>query len=667
MNSPDRTFQEALAALNARNLPAAERLFRDVLQGEPQHVPALNLLTAVLMAAERFGEAEPFIERAVRLNQGSDVSFYNYGLIAKRLHKPDQALAHFDRALRLNGAVPDTWNNRGTVLNDLRRYEAAIADFDRAIALNPALVPAFCNKAKSLDRLGRFDEALAVYDRALALGPNFAEAWFGRGHVCNRLLRYDDAADAYSKAAQLDPRLPFARGLALHQKMLCCDWSGLAAEVDGIAQDISARKPSADPFGWQGLATSEASLQFCARIYNEHKHPPVKAEPAAPRERAGGKLRVGYLSGEFRDQATSQLIVGTLECHDRSRFAVYGFDNGWDDRSPIRRRIDGALDEMVPIAGLGDAAAAEAIVARQIDILVNLNGYFGEQRTGVFARRVAPIQVNYLGFPGTLGAPYMDYIVADRGVIPPGSRGHYDEKVVYLPHTYQANDRQRPAGGDCVRADYGLPERGFVFCCFNNNYKIMPAQLDAWAAILKAAGDSVLWLLQDNAVAASNLRCEAQARGLEANRLIFAERIASSAHLARHRLADLFLDTLPYNAHTTASDALWAGLPVLTQVGTTFPGRVAASLLNAAGLPELITATAEDYVRTAIDLAADPARLAAVKDKLQRNRLTAPLFDTALFTRHLEDAYWQMHRRYLAGLAPDHLEVADLSETGELS
>ena len=289
---------------------------------------------------------------------------------------------------------------------------------------------------------------------------------------------------------------------------------------------------------------------------------------------------------------------------------------------------------------------------------MNLNGYFGEERTGVFANRSAPIQVNYLGFPGTLGAGYMDYIIADRHVIPEKHKEFYTEKVVYLPNCYQANDDKKKLN-DCkfTRLECGLPEKGFIFCCFNNSYKILPDIFDCWMRILRKVDGSLLWLIEDNSIAVTNLRKEALARGVSADRLVFAKRIPLSDHLARHRLADLFLDTLPYNAHTTASDALWAGLPVLTCIGETFAGRVAASLLNTIRLPELVTTTLEAYEQMAIDLATDPEKLATIKQKLAENRLTTPLFDTKIFTTHIEKAYTAMYERYQAGLPPDHIVV----------
>ena len=310
-------------------------------------------------------------------------------------------------------------------------------------------------------------------------------------------------------------------------------------------------------------------------------------------------------------------MVELFERHDRQRFALHAFDNGSADDSTLRRRIEHAFDEIAPIGGMSDDAAAALVRAREIDILVDLNGYFGRFRQGLFARRAAPVQVNYLGFPGTLGSDCHDYLVADAQVIPASDDRHYTERIVRLPDTYQPNDAtRRIAAGGPTRADAGLPDAGFVFCCFNNDYKITPAVFAAWMRLLREVDDSVLWLLEDNADAARNLRRECEHSGIDARRLVFAPRVAPAAHLARHRLADLFVDTLPYTAHTTASDALWAGLPLVTAYGTTFPGRVAASVLHAAGLSELVTHSLDEYVSTALSLARDAARLGSLRERL---------------------------------------------------
>jgi predicted O-linked N-acetylglucosamine transferase (SPINDLY family) len=344
--------------------------------------------------------------------------------------------------------------------------------------------------------------------------------------------------------------------------------------------------------------------------------------------------------------------------HDKSKFEIFAFDNGWDDGSEYRQRIKGAFNNIFDVSGLSDLDAAKLIQQNEIDVLVNLNGFFGFARQGIFSYRPAPIQVNYLGFPGTIGAPYMDYIIADKVVVPYESREYYVEKIAYLPNSYQANDNQRIISEKKFsKAESGLPENSFVFACFNNNYKITPSTFDLWSRILRKLESSVLWLLADNPSARENLIKEAAARGIDSCRLVFAERLPISEHLARHDLADLFLDTLPYNAHTTCSDALWAGLPVLTLMGHTFPGRVSSSLLSAMGLSELVTHTQEEYEALAIGLAKNPLKLSDIKWKLANNRLSAPLFNTPLFAKNLENAYIEMHGRYHAGLEPDHIVI----------
>jgi predicted O-linked N-acetylglucosamine transferase (SPINDLY family) len=373
------------------------------------------------------------------------------------------------------------------------------------------------------------------------------------------------------------------------------------------------------------------------------------------------KIRIGYVSGEFRHQATSVLIGELFELHDRGRFELIAFDNGGDDASVLRGRIERAFSEIVSIARLGDREAAMAIRDRKIDLLINLNGYFGRERQRVFSFRPCPIQVSYLGFPGTLGAPYIDYILADPQVIPESHHAFYTEKVVRLPDTYQVNDRKRVIAQRVpTRAELGLPAAGFVFCCFNNNYKITPRTFDIWMRLLSGVPGSVLWLLEGNAAAVRNLRQEAQRRGVNPERLVFAPRMNLPEHLARHRQADLFVDTLPCNAHTTASDALWAGLPLLTCTGGTFAGRVSASLLHAAGLPELVTDSLDAYEARARELATAAGELAAIRARLERNRSTCPLFDTERFRRHIESAYITMWERWQRGMPPASFAVAPL-------
>jgi predicted O-linked N-acetylglucosamine transferase (SPINDLY family) len=385
--------------------------------------------------------------------------------------------------------------------------------------------------------------------------------------------------------------------------------------------------------------------------------------PPIPKREPRDRLRVGYFSGDFREHPVAVLMAQVLEAHDRSKIEVTAFSYGPPVQDAMRKRLASAFDRFEDIRGRSDQDVAQLARRLEIDVAVDLAGYTGGSPSGVFARRAAPIQINYLGYPGTMGAEYMDYLIGDRTVIPPEQRVHYDEKIIYLPHSYLPHDSTRViAEPGRTRAEWGLPAKGFVFCSFNSSYKIMPDVFDGWMRILGRVPGSVLWLSRHNPVVTGNLQREAARRSIDEKRLIFADRVPSMAdHLARHRAADLFLDTLPYNAHTTAIDALWAGLPVLTRVGESFAGRVAASLLQSIGLPELITTAPEQYEELAVQLAENPQRLLQVRQRLENNRLTTPLFDTRSFTRDLERAYRAAYDRYQAGLPPEHIDLLQSS------
>jgi len=655
----DVTFYNYGLILKALKRPdeALER-FSQALKINPSIAGTWNNRGTVFNDLKRYDDAVGDFDKAIALDPQYADAFFNKGKSLSLLKRFEEASSAFETALALKPELAEAWLGRGNVFCERKQFDEALSAYERALALKAELAEAWLGRGNAFQALRRSQEALLAFDQAIALKPDLIEAWIGRAEMLSRVKRPEEAAGAYAQVLRIDPQRPFMKGALIHQKMSSCAWGGTEDLIVEIERDISSGKPSADPFGWQGLANSPLSLQQCAELFNAEKYPPIARQVPRRAQSNSKTIRVGYSSGEFRDQATSHLIVGVLEQHDKSRFEIFAFDNGWNDGSDFRRRIEASVLEIIDINHLSDEAAAAVIRDCQIDILVNLNGYFGEERTGVFAERPASIQVNYLGFPGTLGASYMDYIIADRCVIPSGEEDFYDEKIVYLPECYQANDNQKAIALRIFsRPECGLPQHGFVYCCFNNSYKITPEVFDGWMRLLGEVSGSVLWLLEDSASAVLNLKREASARGINPDRLVFAQRIPLSDHLARHRLADLFLDTLPYNAHTTASDALWAGLPVLTQIGGTFPGRVGASLLQAIGLPELITANQDAYRHLAVELASDPQKLAAIKHKLA-NRFTKPLFDTQLFTRRIEAAYEEMYRRHRLGFAPDHIFVA---------
>jgi protein O-GlcNAc transferase len=541
------------------------------------------------------------------------------------------------------------------VLRELRRADDAIAAYDEALRLAPDLAEAHLGRGNLFNELRHGDAALSAYDKASALRPDLAEAWLGRGHALREARRFVEALAAYDEASRLKPRLPGVHGARLKAKMQVCDWSNFCAERATLVASLQSGQ-IVQPFDLLSLSSSARDQYDCAKLFSDRNWPQVGAQ-AKPRRPARDRIRLAYMSADFRQHPMASLMADIFEHHDTSRFDVAAISIGPDDGSPMRRRLEAAFATFIDARMKTDAEIAALLEELEIDVLVDLMGYTRGARTGVIALRPAPVQVNYLGFPGTMGSAHIDYIIADRVVIPDSAREFFAEKIACLPFTYYPNGRAPRSDKTPARRDVGLPAAVFVFSCFNNSLRILPDLFESWMRVLKQVEGSVLWLLEDNPLASANLRREAAARGIAGERLIFASRVPQADHLARQRCADVFLDTLPYNAHTTALDALWEGVPVLTRIGDTFAGRVAASLLTVLDVPELIVETADDYERLAIALARDPERLSSLKRKLCEKRAETPTFNTELFTTHLEAAYTLMVERYRSGLAPDHFVV----------
>ena len=581
----------------------------------------------------------------------------NRGVALWNLKRPAEALESFERALALEPGFAEAWGNRGLALRDLARHQDALVSFDQVLRLEPRNAVAWNSRGNVLRDMKDFAAAIENYSKAVELRANYADALINRGYARWALKQNEAGTEDVERGLQIDPGYPYGLGELLHVRMYSADWHDFAERKAELERLVRAGKQAIQPFNFQAIAETPADSQACSRIWAQARHPEQPSAPHDPELRKGRKIRIGYLSGEFRQQATAILMAGLYEKHDRDQFELVALDCGENDQSEMRGRLERAFDRWINITALSDDDAAQLIRANEIDILVSLNGYFGAARMGIFAYRPAPIQVNYLGFPATLGAPYIDYIVADEVVIPQSEQAFYDEKIVYLPGSYQANDdRGRPAAPAPARAEAGLPQTGFVFCNFNNAYKLTPDTFESWMRILDGVENSVLWLLESAAPYGDNLRKEAWKHGIAPERIIFAPDLPTDQHYGRIALADLFLDGLPYNAHTTASDALWAGVPLITCRGTAFPGRVAASLLLAAGLPELVTKNRADFEALAIKLANDPAALAKLRGKVAKAKRSA-LFNTAAFTGHIEDAYRTMWENWLAGKKPESFTV----------
>jgi protein O-GlcNAc transferase len=565
-----------------------------------------------------------------------------------------------NRALADNPTDAAAWRDLGRTLTDLNRHRNAIACYHRAGALAPHDAANWTGLVRAMSASGRRAATLPHIDKALALDPEDAEAWTRRGYILADLQRYAEALEASDRALSLDPGNTAAARIGIHAALFVCDWGRREAIKRRIDSGRKADELIVTPFINLSLSNSEADNLAVARRWASAV--PPSAEPLWRGERyRHDKIRIAYISTDFRDTLSVNAIAGCFEGHDKTRFETTGISLNPDDGSDTRRRIVAAFDRFVEAHSIDNAQVATMLRDCEIDIAIDLNGHAGDNRTEIVAARPAPVQVNYLGYAGTSAMPFIDYIIADRVVIPEDHRIHYSEQVVYLPHSFFPTDRKRRIAEHVpTRTEAGLPEAGFVFACHNTAYKITPEVFDIWMRLLRAVDGSVLWLSSTIEAAVANLQREAAARGVAPERLVFGPRTPTRAdHLARLRLADLFLDTLPFNAHTTGCDALWAGLPVLTRAGATFPARVAASLLYAAGLPELVTESPADYEALALELARAPERLAAIRAKLKQNRDTQPLFDTARFTRHLESAYITMWERQQAGLPPASFSVAD--------
>jgi protein O-GlcNAc transferase len=598
-----------------------------------------------LLGLGRFAEAEAALRRALLLKPETASLYLDLGCALQAQRRLDEAAAAYQRTIELKPDFGEAHNNLGNVLKDLGQLDEAVAAYETALKIAPDSAAIHNNLGTALRDQKRVGDATASFRRALALTPDHAGALYNLGELLSEQTELGEAVALLGRAAQ---QLGFATVDWFYARKRACDWAGY-----GEAEVKSLEKAGKQTFKLLAISSSPAEQLACARraaadlaVSKSQRFPLARPLP-------GGRLRIGYVSTNFRAHAGAFLVIGLIEQHDRREFEVVGYSAGPDDGSNARARLASAFDRFVDISETGNWDAARLVRDDAIDVLVDLNGYQQGARTAIFAYRPAPIQIVFLGFPATTGTDFIDYIIVDPFVVPPDQQRFFSERLVHLPDCYQCNDDKRAISERTPsRAECGLPEEGFVFCCFNNAYKITPDFFDMWMRLLRAVPGSVLWLLDDNPWAKANLAREATARGVAPERIVFAPKLPHPDHLVRHRLADLFLDTLPYNAHTTASDALWGGLPLVTCAGSTFAGRVAGSLLHAIGLPELVTGSLDEYEALALRLARDGDLLAALRARLARNKWTHPLFDTERFARNIEAAYRQMWETWRAGRPP---------------
>jgi predicted O-linked N-acetylglucosamine transferase (SPINDLY family) len=668
-------------------------LYADILQTEPNHPDALHLMGVTETQAGRAESGLALIARSIALNPNQPVAIANLGNAYLALNRPAEALASYDRALHLAPDYPLAVLGRGNALAALGNPREALQAYDRALELAPKLAQAHLGSAtallglgehaqamRSIDRalesrpnyaqaflkrghvlldLGDAAGAVAAYERAIALDGSLEEAWFNRGLALSMLARFGDAAQSLREVLQIDPRHPYARGARLHAQLQIAHWADHAAAALAISESIERGERADFPFSFLAICDSPQRQRKCSEQFAalQPAAAPLHSGECGRRER----IRVAYVSADFLEHPTSYLLAGVFERHDRRRFETIGVSLREDPGSPTARRVRGAFDRYIAADARSPEGLARLIRDLDVDVAVDLMGYTGEHRAALFAHRPAPVQVNYLGFPGTTGSPHIDYLIADEFLIPEDRRGDYSECIAYLPECFQGNDDRRDGGAlPITRGEAGLGAADFVFASFHSTYKLNPPLFDVWARLLQAVPGAVLWLLGDKPEAVANLQREALDRGLDPDRLVFAQPEPYPRHLARLRLADLCLDTYPFNGGATTSDALWAGVPVVTCAGASYAARMSGSLLCALGLSSLVASSLERYEELALRLARDASRLKDLRAVLERQKHAGPVFDTERFCRHLEAAFTSMVDRRRSGLPPATFRVSPI-------
>lgn len=655
------TIPRAIELVNQGRADQAETICREILHHHPFDADALQLLGMLEWTRGNAWNALEFITQSLQINPNQPIVHSNLSGMMVDRKMFSEALKHSDQAILLKPNFALAHYNRGCALLGLQRPSEALQSFDQALALQPNYAKAMNNRGNALQNLHRLEEALACYKSALKIDDNDAGILNNLGNALLATSRFEEAADVFHALLQRFPNVDYALGNLLVARLHCCDWREYSDLVNRINQGIRQEQRVCTPF-WHLYLSDSPDLQlYCARIFAEDQHPSTRLNKATRNNpRSSTKIRLAYLSSDFHDHATAILTAGLFEAHNRDQFEVFAISFGPDDGSEMRTRLVAAFDAFIDVRDQSDNAVAQLIMNLDIDIAVDLKGYTARCRPGILAYEPARININYLGYPGTMGAAHIHYILADEHIIPPSDQRYYIEQIIYLPNSYQINDNKREIAETIpTREQMGLPSDGFVFCCFNRNHKIVPEIFEVWMRVLAQTPGSVLWLLHETQRAADNLRREAAMRGISPDRLVFAKSLEPKAHLARLSCADLVLDTLPYNAHTTASDALWVSVPVLTCKGSTFAGRVASSLLHATNTQELITQTLDEYERVAVQLACEPNKIADIRSRLALNRMKEPLFDTRATCRYIESAFTTIMQRFYRGESPVSFAIKD--------
>ena len=689
----DFNLKEVLTLFHEGQINKAKDTCLKILKKEPNNIDILNLLGAIAFQNKNYSEAVYTFNKIIQINSNNFQAYYNQGnaylglkkfeealknynqaikikpdykqaynnrgIVLKELKRIKEALENYNQAITIEPNNADLYNNRGTVYLELKQFDKAIEDYNFALTINKNYPEVYFNLGNAFNEFGKSEEAIKSYSQAIKINKNYSEAFFNLGNVLKNLKKIKEAIICYKKVNEINPDFDFLLGTLIHMKSISCDWEFFNQDLKELNTKINKNQKSTPPFPTLSLYESIKIQKKVAEIWIREKFLNINKLEPIKKIKKNKKIKIGYFSADYKNHPVSFQLINLLDLHDRSKFEIYGFSFGLEKEDEMKKRISKVFDKFYDVKFKTDFDIAKLSRDLNIDIAVDLTGFTSNSRFGIFVERCAPIQVNFLGYPGTLGSNHHDYIIADKILIPKENQKDYSEKIIYLPNSFLVNDSTKKISKKSfTREEFGLPKNSFVFCCFNKYYKITPSIFDIWMRLLKKVEGSVLWLTEDNFEGAKNLQKEANQRGVDSNRLIFAKHMPSLAdHLVRHKAADLFIDTLPYNAHTTASDALWAGLPVLTRTGESFSSRVAASLLSSIGLPELITKTEKEYETLAIELATNPKRLKQIKKKLEKNKLIKPLFNIKLYTQHIEYAYKKIYKRYNSNTPNENIEI----------
>ena len=617
-------FKKAVDLYENDKLNDAKKICSKIYKKNPNHFDNLRLLNFIHFKNKDFSTALDFINKAIKINPNFAEAYNEQGNALNELKKLEEAIKSYNNAININPEYADAYYNKGLVFHELKKLESAVQNYDKAIKINPKHIMSHNNKGFALQQLKKVDASLKSYNEAYKINPNFN----------------------------------FLFGKLIHTKNKLCKWETFNEDMNSLKEKLNKNKVASLPFSILSLYDSPLLQRKTSEMYIKETFPKKNISKPITKSLTNKKIRLGYYSADFYNHAMSYLLAKLFELHDKSKFEIIAFSFSPERDDEMSKRISNAFDQFIKVNFKTDKEISELSRELKIDIAIDLMCFTTNSRTGIFSEKCAPIQINYLGYPGTSGANFIDYIIADKNLIPKKNQKYYSENIIYLPNTYQVRDStQKISNKIFTKDELGLPKNSFVFCCFNQNYKITPSVFDIWMRLLKKVEKSVLWLIKDNDVAVYNLKKEAEKRGVKSDRIIFAKHMPVSEHLARHKIADLFVDTFPYTAHTTCSDALWSGLPVITRTGQSFASRVAGSLLNAVNLKELITKTEKEYEDLILKLAKNPNQLKEIKNKLKKNRLKEPLFNSKLYTKKIESAYKKIYERYNLDLPLKNIEI----------